>query len=261
MKLKLLQGKFRIFTNVFIATVACGLIKYGLHRLGWEPFSIPITPYFTTILTGTIFLLGFILAGVMTDYKKCEAIPGKMVTSLYSIWQEAEMLIKASGSPAAKNLQKKICRFIEVFKTDFLFKRQEETTFEALYSFSEDFAVMDKDVSPSFMGRLRTEQTAIKEQLITIKYIRDTSFLEAGYVIIKAILFGFSLMLILDKYEDFDSGVFFMCSCIFILWSIFSIILDMDDPFEYEEGKSKPDEVNFGMLYAFREKIHARMEK
>lgn len=261
MKLKLLQGKFRILTNVLSATVACGLIKYGLHRLGWEPFTIPISPYFTTILTGTIFLLGFILAGVMTDYKKSEAIPGKMVSSLYTIWQEAEMLIKASGSPAAKNLQKKICHFIDIFKTEFLIKRQEETTFEALYSFSEDFAIMDKDVSPTFMGRLRTEQTAVKEQLITIKFIRDTSFLEAGYVIIKAILLGFSIMLILDKYEDFDSGVFFMCSCIFILWSVFMMILDMDDPFEYEEGKLKPDEVDFGVLYAFGEKIHARMEK
>lgn len=153
MKLKLLQGKFRILTNVLAATVACGLIKYGLHRLGWEPFTIPISPYFTTILTGTIFLLGFILAGVMTDYKKSEAIPGKMVSSLYTIWQEAEMLIKASGSPAAKNLQKKICHFIDIFKTEFLLKRQEETTVEALYSFSEDFAIMDKDVPPGVHGK------------------------------------------------------------------------------------------------------------
>lgn len=35
----------------------------------------------------------------------------------------------------------------------------------------------------------------------------------------------------------------------------------MDDPFEYEEGKLKPDEVDFGVLFAFGEKIHTRMEK
>jgi hypothetical protein len=261
MKPKLIDSKYNTLSIILSVTISCGLLKYGLHVMRWEPFSILIHPYFTTILTGTIFLLGFILAGVLADYKKSEAIPGKMVTSLYTIWQETEILDKTLVAPVAKCMQRKICNFIEVFKSEFLLQRKEEKTFEMLYSFSNDFASMDQSgVAPNFMARLRNEQTNLVDHLTTIKYIRDTSFMDSGYVIIKVILSVYSLMLILNKFEDFDSGVFFMCFCIFILWSIFAMILDMDDPFDYVDEKVKPDEVDFKVLYDFCEKIKVKME-
>lgn len=165
---KIRSGRFKIILTVLPYLFAFILLKILFHNCNWEPFQLNLLPFFTTELTGIIFLLGFMLAGVLIDYKESEKIPGEMVASLSTIWQETEILSNNAKTDIAKDLQKKVCAFINMFKFEFLIKK-EEKIFDLLDSFSENFMNMDKEVPPAFMARLRNEQTAIKKLLTRIK--------------------------------------------------------------------------------------------
>lgn len=59
------------------------VLKFILHCLRWEILSL--NPLFTSIVAATTFLLGFLITGVLTDYKESEKIPGEIAATLAAI--------------------------------------------------------------------------------------------------------------------------------------------------------------------------------
>jgi hypothetical protein len=57
------------------AVVAAKLVT---HALGWELLSM--NPLFSGIVVANVFLMGFLLSGVLSDYKESERLPGSMLT-------------------------------------------------------------------------------------------------------------------------------------------------------------------------------------
>ena len=49
------------------------ILKFIAHQFNWE--FISLNPLFSGVVTANIFLLGFLLAGVLTDYKESEKLP------------------------------------------------------------------------------------------------------------------------------------------------------------------------------------------
>jgi hypothetical protein len=48
---------------------------------------------FTSLVAGAIFLIGFLLAGVLSDYKESEKLPGELVASLKTLSDEMVLRI------------------------------------------------------------------------------------------------------------------------------------------------------------------------
>ena len=67
--------KWEIMINLIPIIFGIILLKFVFHFLGWEVISL--TALFTSIVAGAIFLLGFLIAGVMADYKEGERITGR----------------------------------------------------------------------------------------------------------------------------------------------------------------------------------------
>jgi len=255
--LKRIIGRYHLLANVLPLTISVGFIKFGFHSFGWEQLPSSMLPFITSVLTGIIFFFGFILAGIVSDFKDSEKIPSEMVVSLYTIWREAENL--ANEDPELTDgLKKKIYIFVDRFKSEFLIRRVDDI-FDLLDSFSDDFRQMDRKVPPPLMVRLRNEQSTLWRLLTRIKVIRSTSFSESGYLAIRAITILFIFALMLLKADPFLEGAFFVCLYTFILFSIILLIQDMDDPFEYEEGEKGVDEVNFDVLYDFGDRLKRKM--
>jgi hypothetical protein len=62
--------------------VLCG-IKVTVHYCGLELISI--NQLFSAVVASTIFLLGFLLNGVLTDFKESEKISAELATSLQTL--------------------------------------------------------------------------------------------------------------------------------------------------------------------------------
>lgn len=253
------KSKYHLIFNVVPLVIIAIVIKTAVHYCGWEIIPKDMTSFFPSILTGIIFILGFILAGVLADYKESEKIPNEISTSLYIIWQETSIAWNNFQNPASKTLQNKIKMFMPMLKEEFFIKENRQI-FDLVDSFSDDFSQLDKNVAPPLMGRLRTEQANIKKMLSRIEVIRDTDFIPSVFVNIKAISVLFLIMycFLQTDQNTWWGGIVLVSIFTFIIFSIIFLISDMDNPFEYkdeDESDVKSDEISLSVLQKFHESI------
>ena len=71
-------------TLPFVALIMA--VKYMVHLFGYE--FIELNALFTSFVAANVFLLGFLMAGVLTDFKESEKLPGELAVSLESIAEE-----------------------------------------------------------------------------------------------------------------------------------------------------------------------------
>ena len=82
--------RLRKVRGVFMQVlVLCG-VKIGVHFFGLERLSV--NQLFSAMVASTIFLLGFLLNGVLTDFKESEKIPAELATSLQTLNLEIQAI-------------------------------------------------------------------------------------------------------------------------------------------------------------------------
>ena len=249
------NSKYHILATVLPLTLLVMAIKLVFHLIEFEPMPKELASFFPSVLTGIIFLLGFILAGVVTDFKESEKIPNEIASSLYVIWQEGEIIYKTSRSEAAKKLLGKIKSFVPLLKKEF-FTERNRAIFDVINSFSDDFAALDaQGVATSFTGRLRNEQLNLRKLLSRVVVIRDTDFAPSLYSTVRLIVALFLIIYFLLHIEPFWGGMLIVWFFTFVLFSIMYMIRDMEDPFEYEDGETRPDEISLAVLDQFQEEV------
>lgn len=254
------MGKFKILVISLPLALLVVAAKWGVHALGWEPFGPALLPLFTASVTGIIFLLGFILAGVITDYKESEKIPGEMATSLWTMWQEGEIAARGAAGENGRAFQRQLHSFTRSFRVDMLLHHRDGQAFAALDSLTDGIAALDRDLAPPLMARMRNELASLRKLLTRIKVIRDTDFAASVSLLVKGIVAFFIASMLLLRFEPFYVGAFFCFFYSFILLSILRVIGDMDDPFEYEEGVPPVDEIDFFPLWELEEEMKGKLE-
>lgn len=76
-----------IITPILLATLA---LKFVFHYFDLEIISL--NALFVSMVAATTFLIGFLITGVLSDYKESEKIPGDLASSLEAIYDEAYIL-------------------------------------------------------------------------------------------------------------------------------------------------------------------------
>ncbi|HLP57553.1 MAG TPA: hypothetical protein VK186_01930 [Candidatus Deferrimicrobium sp.] len=253
---KFQKSKFHLILSVLPLIILAAAVKAVCHFSGFEFIPKELTSFFPSILTGIIFILGFLLAGVVTDFKECERIPNEIATSLYVIWQEALISKKNTQSPVVENLLDKLKQFVPVLKGDFLVHGGMKI-FVAIDSFSDDFGDLEKVIPPPFLTRMKNEQANLRKLINRIKVVKDTQFAPSVMISIKAISAVFLLFYCLLKVEPWWGGLMLVMIFTFVIFSIIFLVKDMEDPFQYEEDGAGSDEVDLGVLDRFHEEANS----
>lgn len=248
------KNKYHLLVSVLPVMFIAAGFKIAIHYLGWEIIPAGMSSFFPSILTGIIFLLGFLLAGVVTDYKESEKIPNEIASSLYALWQEAEYAHQVSNSKAAQNLMSKIKRFIPTLKNDY-FLMGNDNLEKLLESFSEDIIEMGKEgVAPNYILRMKSEVVVLKKMINRITVIKNTDFIPSVFISIEVIAIVFLIVYCLLNVEPWWVVLILVSIFSFIIFSILHLIQDMEDPFEYDETHEvKSDEVSLEVLNHLQE--------
>jgi hypothetical protein len=243
------KSKYQLLYTVLPAVIIVGAIKIAAHFLHWEIIPTSISTFFPSILTGIIFILGFLLAGVVTDYKESEKLPNEIAVSLYSIWQEAEYLRIVSDSQASVSLMKNIKNFIPILKYDF-FVLQNDKILTILDNISSDIIkIGQEEAPPPYIARMKNETINLKKYINRIAVIKNTDFIPSVFTTIQVIAVIFLLVFCLLHVEPWWGGLIVVSIFTIVIFSILNLIKDMDDPFEYDEtGEIKSDEVSLEVL-------------
>ena len=207
------------------------LVKAGVHYTGLE--MLTINPLFSGILAANVFLMGFLISGVLSDYKESERLPGELAVSLLAMRDEVSIIAKNKQAPEAKQCLAHVCTFAQTIEA-WLYKkvRTDEVTI-MLQGFNNYFLSFESLTQANFIARLKQEQTNLRRMIIRIHTIRETDFVKSGYLIAEATTILFTIGLIFSKIDPFHESLFFVFVICFFLNYLLLLIRSLDNPFGY----------------------------
>jgi len=228
-----------LLLRVSVAVAVVVAAKLVAHLAGWE--AISLNPLFSGVIAANVFLMGFLLSGVLSDYKESERMPGELAASLENLYEEMRAI--AIAKPEA-DVAASLARVAGVSRDllDWFHKRiGTPEMLGRLNSLTPHLAAIEKWAQAALVGRLKQEQANIRRLVVRIDTIRETSFISSGYLIADAMTLLLCFGLVLIKYDPFYESVFFAAVITFLLVFLRTLIRDLDNPFGYYESSSGED--------------------
>ncbi|WP_448528252.1 hypothetical protein [Raineya sp.] len=211
------------------------------------------------VISAGVFLIGFMLSGTLADYKESERIPGEIASALESIEETCLNLAEKVSYP--KDTVLKYCQEIAICIDNwFLKKASDEQMFASLQNFNNLLNDLDKQgATPPVLARVFNELASLRRTLIRTSVISRTGFLTTGYVLLEVLLVVTSATMLIIKFKNLVamSLVVFFITLVYVY--MYRLIKDIDDPFEYVEGKENVTEVALFPLHEYIERLRKRM--
>ena len=234
------QRRLRLLLRVGAWVLAIGLCKLLVHHLGLEV--ITINPLFSALVASTVFLLGFLLNGVLSDFKESEKLPGEIATSLQTLQLEITAIpLHHPGSvvtPHARAVAEfggQILRWLH----NGLSSAQLRLAYGRCHALVAEASTLQR--SSTLQGRLMGEMAALLRAIHRIEAIRETSFVPLVYWLA---LTGITLLcggLVFAVSEQISEAFFFVCVIAFLLLFLLHLIDDLDNPFGSGDADSAED--------------------
>jgi hypothetical protein len=228
--------------------------KLAADALGWD--NVDLNPLHTGLVAGNIFLIGFLLSGTLTDYKESERIPGELAARAETIADECEILHRDSGAEVARRCLEQVGTFARAVNDWLRGTATVEAPLDAIEGFNQHFLEFQPLTQPNFIVRLKQEQALLRLLVFRVNTIKETSFVQAGYVIAWVASLLLVVALVLADFAAIGAEVFLVCAITFLVTYLVLLIRDLDDPFDYDQdGKRGSAEVSLVPL----ERLELRM--
>jgi predicted membrane chloride channel (bestrophin family) len=234
-----LNNRQRLLLRVSTAVLVVIAAKIIVHYLDWEALSI--NPLFSGIVAANVFLMGFLLSGVLSDYKESERLPGELSACLENLAQEVAGIRYAKPEAQVGPCLVLIARLSRDIH-DWLHKKQRtETLMECLNGLTPQLSAMEQWSQATLVARLKQEQSNLRRTLTRIHTIRETSFISSGYLLADMVTFLLCVGLVLLRIEPFYESLFFVGVISYLMIYLLLLIRDLDNPFGYYDGNSGED--------------------
>jgi hypothetical protein len=220
--------------------------KVVFHYVGWEYLDLNLL--FSSLLSATIFIFGFILSGVLSDYKESEKLPGELASGLDAIFDESYLIFKRTGSEAATECMRYSVGLAGALRQWFYRAERTKNIYSLVSGLNDHFLALEPLAQPTFMNRLKIEQTNIRRAVTRIHTIRETEFVSSAYAIGEILAFSLIIGLILVHIEPFYESMFFTFLVTFLVTYMLILIRELDNPFDYQECGQNLDSVSIKPL-------------
>ena len=196
---------------------------------------LTINPLFSGLLAANVFLMGFLMQGVLSDYKESEKLPGELAVSLLAMRDEMAIILRNKQAPEARLGIAHLTAFAQTLNAWFYKKARTDELTALLQEFNGHFLAFESLTQATFIARLKLEQTTLRRILTRIHTIRETDFVKSGYLIAEATTILFTIGLIFSKIDPFHESLFFVFVICFFLNYLLLLIRSLDNPFGYYE--------------------------
>ncbi len=229
----------RILYEVLPFIILIILAKYAVHWFSYE--FITLNSIFSGIIGANVFLLGFLLNGVLSDYKESEKLPGELAAIFATMSDEMEIICRSKKSEVPFAAMSHLLDLSKTMKKWFYRSEKTEIVIGKITALNEHFMNFEPLTQANFIARLKQEQSNLRKLLIRINTIRETSFISSGYFIASTTTILLVLGLIFAKIEPFHESYFFVSIVSYLLIYLIFLIKDLDNPFGYSEDASSED--------------------
>ena len=216
---------------------------------------IVISPLYSSVVAGGIFVLGLLVAGTMADYKEAERMPAEMVAALEAIHEDCWSIAQTSGGFDLGGLRQRLVDVVVALRADLAHPGTRECL-ASVNRLSAVFVDLERlDVPANYIVRLRAEQGIIRKAVLRIYHIQRIDFLPSAYILIQTVvglIIGSMVFTKLDPLWESIVMVIFI-SYFFIYLTRLLRILDM--PFQV--GTGTQDDVSRFLLKEFADRMEA----
>jgi hypothetical protein len=234
-----MKSHHRLLLRVVAVVAVLMVAKVLIHYLRWE--IITINPLFTGIIAANVFLMGFLLAGVLSDYKESERLPGELGACLENMAQEVVGMRVSKPEAVVGPCLIALAQLSNDIHAWFYKKLDTEMLLGQVNALTTDFGMLEPWTQSTFVARLKAEQSNLRRTLIRIETIRDTNFVAAGYMLAYLITGLLCAGLVLAQMDPFHESLTFTGVIAYLLVFLLLLIRDLDNPFGYYERLSGAD--------------------
>ena len=247
---RILLQKWSIALKILPLIILVTVLKFGTHKLGFEVMEL--NALFSSLVAGTIFLIGFLISGVLTDYKESEKLPSELASVLRNLYDDSLTIHKGKNSVSAKEFIEFQGDFISSLKDWFYKKVKMKVVLDKLSSMNDYFIALDKEgIQANYIIKMKNEQNNIRKMIMRIDTIRDTEFVGSAYAIVEAMGFLTVFGLLIIKIEPFYASLFLTLLITFLISYMFLLIKDLDNPFDYAANGETGTEISLKPIYDF----------
>lgn len=207
-----------------------------------------------------VFTIAIIFAGVLTDYKESEKIPGELAASIKALYKDSR-IIHLDDRKLTEDLRVHTRELLRTINGNFRNNVWELGAINAATdAINEDISrLAAKGVAPQFVVKLRTELINIDKISNRIKTITETAFILAAYALAELAVAAVLVLLLFIKTEPYYVGPAIIGATSTLLIGILMLIKDMDNPFEV--GKNTYADVDLSLLWKLEEDLNSSREQ
>jgi hypothetical protein len=252
--------KWRLMISTLPWVVAVLLTKLVLEQVfGFS--GIVAFPDVGVILTASVFLIGFLLAGTMTDYKESEKLPAEISTTLETL--EEIFMLAATNRPSLglPSLRRKVLALTDSIKA-WLLKREAVDVYAALSDMGLVIRELEKEGAGPYASRAVPQLLALRQRVTRIDVIARTGFLPPAYALLEVLVVMVIALLLVASFGN--RFVEFLIVPLVTLVNVYMLrlIRDIDNPFDYradgtEQGRA---EVELWPIDEYRARLLARLD-
>lgn len=211
------------------------------------------------VLSSGVFLIGFMLAGTLTDFKESERLPADMACSLEAI---EEAFVQASVGRDAVDARAGRRAILDVATTlhAWLEKKTDKSApFEALGRLANALYVIEGQGAGPHATRGLRDLAALRRTVSRVDVISRTSFIASGYALMEVVAMGIIFLLMISKFRS-DVAELVICAFVTLIYVyMIKLIRDIDDPFQYS-GAGGAAEVSLFPLLEYQTRLEGRLE-
>ena len=240
--------KWSIAVRIMPLIILIAALKFVSHKYGLE--IMELNALFTSLVAGTIFLIGFLISGVLTDYKESEKIPSELAASVKTLLDDTYTIYKSKNSESALRFIGFQKLFVRSLSDWFYKKERTRSLLEKISLMNDYFVEFEKEgIQPNYIIKLKNEQNSLRKMVMRVDTIRDTEFVGSAYAIVEAMGFLVALGLILIRIEPFYVSLFLTLLVTFLIFYMFLLIKDLDNPFDYSVHGETGTEVSLKPIH------------
>jgi hypothetical protein len=215
------------------------------------------------VLTSGVFLMGFLLAGTMADYKEAERLPAEISSTLETV--EEIFVLATTNRPALSlpELRRAVLALTDAIR-DWLYKRL--TTPQVFAALTELNAVIRKlecGGAGPYASRAVPQLLMLRRSVARVDVIARTGFLPAGYALLEVLVAMIICVVLIARFKGIMAELLLVPIVCLINLYMLRLIRDIDNPFDYSpDGKdSGAAEVSLFPIHEYRERLAARLDE
>ena len=254
-----MSNKFRLLVKALPVVVAVLVGRWVLFEVA-DVGEIVSFGEAGAVITGVTLIMGFMLAGVLADYKESERLPGVIASALNGFHSAA------MGGLAVKDIDSawaraRILSTVDAICAWFTTGTRDEDMWAAQSDLASVIVEAEKKgMGTHYVGRLLTLNGELSNTLSRIAVIRHTSFIQAGYVLMSFLV---AVMMVLLAVVDFPSTVmsWIAPSVLSLVYTyLLLLVKDLDNPFGHAEngGEGSGADVDLGALLSVQRSLHSK---